>query len=133
MSDHVAPNTTLAAAATFTAAGHACAARAGRPALAVASALATTVWAYDLRLKHTAAGRAPMAAARGLDLLLGATATTTARRRHTGTAGSEEPSPGTRTAATALRHSPRTPAPSPRCPGTRPGERRGDLSAHARD
>jgi 4-hydroxybenzoate polyprenyltransferase len=99
LSGRVTPNATLAAA-TFIAAGHTCAARAGRPALAVASALATTVWAYDLRLKHTAAGRASMAAARGLDLPLGATATTTARRRHTGTAGSEEPSPGTRTAAT---------------------------------
>ncbi|MFE7354335.1 prenyltransferase, partial [Streptomyces sp. NPDC057543] len=56
------------------------AAGAGRPALAVAAGLAATVWAYDLRLKHTPAGPAAMAAARGLDLLLGATATGAAKR-----------------------------------------------------
>ncbi|CAM5699069.1 4-hydroxybenzoate polyprenyltransferase OS=Streptomyces griseomycini OX=66895 GN=FHS37_005600 PE=4 SV=1 [Streptomyces griseomycini] len=50
------------------------AACAGRPALAVAAPLAATVWAYDLALKH-AAGPGAMAAARGLDLLLGAAAT----------------------------------------------------------
>ncbi|MGV2917532.1 SCO3242 family prenyltransferase, partial [Streptomyces alfalfae] len=49
--------------------------RAGGPALGVAGALAGTVWAYDLGLKHPPAGPAAMAAARGLDLLLGATAT----------------------------------------------------------
>ncbi|MZE56703.1 prenyltransferase, partial [Streptomyces sp. SID5770] len=49
--------------------------------LAVATALAATVWAYDLRLKHTPAGPAAMATARGLDLLLGATATVSAARR----------------------------------------------------
>ncbi|NED07457.1 prenyltransferase, partial [Streptomyces sp. SID6648] len=53
------------------------AARAGRPALTVATGLAATVWAYDLHLKHTKAGPAAMAAARSLDLLLGATATAT--------------------------------------------------------
>ncbi|MFD9396555.1 prenyltransferase, partial [Streptomyces sp. NPDC060000] len=57
---------------------------AGRPAAAAATALAATVWAYDLRLKHTAAGPAAMAAARGLDLLLGAV----------GTAGSHDGAPG---------------------------------------
>ncbi|RRR78656.1 transferase, partial [Streptomyces sp. RP5T] len=36
------------------------------------------VWAYDLRLKHTPAAPATMAAARALDLLLGATATMSA-------------------------------------------------------
>lgn len=45
---------------------------AGRPATAVAGALAVTVWAYDLKLKHTRAGAVAMGAARGLDLLLGA-------------------------------------------------------------
>lgn len=41
----------------------------------MASALTATVWAYDLRLKHTPAAPAAMAAARALDLVLGATAT----------------------------------------------------------
>jgi 4-hydroxybenzoate polyprenyltransferase len=44
----------------------------------VASALAATVWAYDLRLKHTPVAPAAMAAARALDLVLGATATMSA-------------------------------------------------------
>ncbi|MDI3417306.1 SCO3242 family prenyltransferase [Streptomyces luteolus] len=64
----------LAAAGVLTAAGLGLAARAGRPALTVASLLAGSVWAYDLKLKHTAAGPAAMATARGLDLLLGAVA-----------------------------------------------------------
>ncbi|HEX2314683.1 MAG TPA: 4-hydroxybenzoate polyprenyltransferase, partial [Thermomonospora sp.] len=42
-----------------------------RRRLAVAVPLAATVWAYDLRLKDTWAGPAAMAAARGLDVLLG--------------------------------------------------------------
>ncbi|MEV7194683.1 SCO3242 family prenyltransferase [Streptomyces sp. NPDC093510] len=65
----------LAAATVLTATGLALASRAGRPSLAMAGALAGTVWAYDLGLKRTPAGPAAMAAARGLDLLLGATAT----------------------------------------------------------
>ncbi|MGW4568330.1 SCO3242 family prenyltransferase, partial [Streptomyces sp. NPDC004561] len=40
-----------------------------------ATPLAATVWAYDLVLKRTPAGPVAMAAARGLDLLLGAAAT----------------------------------------------------------
>ncbi|MCT2542324.1 prenyltransferase, partial [Streptomyces atratus] len=72
------------------AAGLGLAARAGRPALAVATGLAATVWAYDLRLKHTPAGPAAMAAARGLDLLLGATATGAAGRT-TGPGAGPEP------------------------------------------
>ncbi|MDQ1007238.1 hypothetical protein QFZ82_001723 [Streptomyces sp. V4I23] len=79
-SGRIAPGAALAAAGALTAAGLALASRAGRPALAVATALSATVWAYDLRLKHTAAGPAAMAAARGLDLLLGATATLSATR-----------------------------------------------------
>ncbi|WP_234018058.1 MULTISPECIES: SCO3242 family prenyltransferase [unclassified Streptomyces] len=77
-SGRVSPAAALSAAGLLTAAGLALAARAGRPALAVATGLAATVWAYDLRLKHTKAGPAAMAAARSLDLLLGATATATA-------------------------------------------------------
>ncbi|WP_432062412.1 UbiA family prenyltransferase [Streptomyces sp. S1] len=80
-SGRVSPGAALGAAGVLTAAGLALAARAGRPPLAVATALAATVWAYDLRLKHTAAGPAAMATARGLDLLLGATATVSAARR----------------------------------------------------
>ncbi|MEU7577061.1 SCO3242 family prenyltransferase [Streptomyces sp. NPDC041068] len=74
-SGRIAPPAALAAAAALTAAGLTLASRAGRPSLAVAGALAGTVWAYDLGVKRTPAGPAAMAAARGLDLLLGATAT----------------------------------------------------------
>ncbi|MFF8641389.1 SCO3242 family prenyltransferase [Streptomyces sp. NPDC015345] len=74
-SGRISPPAALAAAVALSAAGLALASRAGRPALAVAGTLAGTVWAYDLGLKHTPAGPAAMAAARGLDLLLGATAT----------------------------------------------------------
>ncbi|MFI8404457.1 SCO3242 family prenyltransferase [Streptomyces sp. NPDC085463] len=80
-SGRVGPGAALGAAGVLTAAGLALAARAGRPPLAVATALAATVWAYDLRLKHTPAGPAAMATARGLDLLLGATATASVTRR----------------------------------------------------
>ncbi|QGV77674.1 SCO3242 family prenyltransferase [Streptomyces ficellus] len=76
-SGRVAPPAALTASAALTATGLALAARAGRAPLAVATALAATVWAYDLRLKHTAAAPAAMATARALDLLLGATATAT--------------------------------------------------------
>ncbi|WP_016908017.1 UbiA family prenyltransferase, partial [Streptomyces xiaopingdaonensis] len=51
-SGRLAPSTVLAAAGGLTAAGLGLAAAAGRragPALPVASALAATVWAYDLR------------------------------------------------------------------------------------
>ncbi|MEV6739494.1 SCO3242 family prenyltransferase [Streptomyces sp. NPDC051104] len=75
-SGRIRPTAALAAACAFTTAGLDLAARSGRPALAVAAPLAATVWAYDLALKRTPAGPAAMAAARGLDLLLGAAATT---------------------------------------------------------
>ncbi|MBV7694234.1 SCO3242 family prenyltransferase [Streptomyces sp. TRM70350] len=75
-SGRIRPSSALTAACALTAAGLALAARAGRPALAVATPLAATVWAYDLALKHTPAGPVAMAAARGLDHLLGAAATT---------------------------------------------------------
>lgn len=75
-SGRVRPSAALAAACALTATGLTLAARAGRPALAVAAPLAATVWAYDLVLKRTPAGPAAMAATRALDLLLGAVATT---------------------------------------------------------
>ena len=75
-SGRIHPAAALSAACALTGAGLALAARAGRPALAVAAPLAATVWAYDLALKHTPAGPVAMATARGLDLLLGAAATT---------------------------------------------------------
>jgi hypothetical protein len=74
-SGRVRPAAALAAAGVLTAAGLALAARAGQRALAVSVPLAATIWAYDLKLKHTKAGPAAMAAARSLDLLLGAAAT----------------------------------------------------------
>ncbi|WUV20836.1 UbiA family prenyltransferase [Streptomyces sp. NBC_01485] len=74
-SGRVSPTAAFTAACAFTAAGLALAARAGRPALSVAAPLAATVWCYDLALKHTTVGPFAMAAARGLDLLLGAVAT----------------------------------------------------------
>jgi 4-hydroxybenzoate polyprenyltransferase len=74
-SGRIAPGQALAAAAVLTGAGLGLGFAAGRPAAWCATALAGTVWAYDLRLKHTAAGPAAMAAARGLDLLMGAVAT----------------------------------------------------------
>ncbi|MEU6094987.1 SCO3242 family prenyltransferase [Streptomyces sp. NPDC047079] len=74
-SGRIRPAAALAAAGVCTTVGLALAARAGRPALAVAAPLAATVWAYDLVLKRTPAGPAAMAVARGLDLLLGAVAT----------------------------------------------------------
>ncbi|WP_374362878.1 UbiA family prenyltransferase [Streptomyces sp. NP-1717] len=80
-SGRITPNAALAAAGGLTAAGLLLASRAGRPALALSTALAATVWAYDLRLKHTAAGPAAMGAARTLDVLLGATATRAASPR----------------------------------------------------
>ncbi|QIQ01723.1 SCO3242 family prenyltransferase [Streptomyces liangshanensis] len=74
-SGRISPRAALAAAGALTAAGLALASRAGRPALVVSSALAATVWAYDLKLKHTVAGPVAMGAARALDLVLGAVAT----------------------------------------------------------
>ncbi|MBT3155978.1 UbiA family prenyltransferase [Streptomyces sp. CHA1] len=74
-SGRISPTAALTAAAGLTAAGLGLAAAAGRPALATASVLAGTVWLYDLKLAGTPAGPAGMAAARTLDVLLGATAT----------------------------------------------------------
>lgn len=77
-SGRITPGAALTAAAALTGAGLGLAALAGRPAFATATVLAGTVWAYDLGTKHTRAASATMAAARALDLLLGAAATRTA-------------------------------------------------------
>ncbi|MEU8887939.1 SCO3242 family prenyltransferase [Streptomyces sp. NPDC048442] len=74
-SGRIAPTAALSAACALSAAGLTLASRAGRPALAVATAVTATVWAYDLKLKHTALAPAAMATARALDLLMGAVAT----------------------------------------------------------
>jgi 4-hydroxybenzoate polyprenyltransferase len=74
-SGRISPAAALTAAGGLTVAGLALAARAGRPALAAGTVLAATVWAYDIRLKHTLTGPVAMGAARSLDLLLGAVAT----------------------------------------------------------
>ncbi|MEW1631847.1 SCO3242 family prenyltransferase [Streptomyces sp. NPDC089173] len=96
-SGRVSPAAALGAAGLLTAAGLALAARAGRPALAVATGLAATVWAYDLHLKHTKAGPAAMAAARSLDVLLGATASVGAGEGPgTAAAAGTVPGPGRR-------------------------------------
>ncbi|GGT04253.1 hypothetical protein GCM10010271_02620 [Streptomyces kurssanovii] len=105
-SGRISPRAALGAAGALTAAGLGLAARAGRPALAVATALSATVWAYDLHLKHTKAGPAAMAAARGLDLLLGAAATLSAGCRPAAGGGAVAARPDTvrgarRAAATA--------------------------------
>ncbi len=72
-SGRVTPAFALGLAGGLTVAGVGIAALAGgRRAASVAVPLAAVVWAYDLALKSTPAGPAAMAAARGLDVLLGA-------------------------------------------------------------
>ncbi|WP_434098884.1 SCO3242 family prenyltransferase [Streptomyces xantholiticus] len=120
-SGRITPRAALTAAGALTATGLVLAARAGRPALAVATALSTTVWAYDLRLKHTPAAPAAMAAARGLDLLLGATATLSAAATPSGASPQRPAGPSRGTFA----RSPRRVASADR-PGAGPsGPRRG--------
>ena len=69
----VSPGQALGTASALTAAGLAFAGLAGgRPALRRAIPLAAVVWSYDLALKDTPLGPGAMAAARGLDVLLGA-------------------------------------------------------------
>ncbi|MFD0416491.1 UbiA family prenyltransferase [Streptomyces sp. NPDC127108] len=101
-SGRVTPTAAFTAAVALTAGGLALASRAGRPALATATALAGTVWAYDLGLKRTPAGPVAMAAARGLDLLLGATATATGAgtRADAGARPTSAPHPGAAQAVT---------------------------------
>ncbi|MGW0775641.1 UbiA family prenyltransferase [Streptomyces sp. NPDC002835] len=124
-SGRITPTAALTAAAALTATGLTLASRAGRPALALATALTATVWSYDLHLKHTRAAPATMATARALDLLLGTAATLSgAAARGTARPG-EAPAPGgvpgtVRTAAgPAVRSTrpaapPAAPAPAPR-------------------
>lgn len=72
-SGRASPRFALGLAAGLTAAGVGLAGMVGgREALRVAVPLAATVWAYDLVLKSTPAGPFAMAAARTLDVLLGA-------------------------------------------------------------
>ena len=79
-SGRVTPGAALGTALGLSAAGLALAGLAGgRRALAVAVPLTAAVWCYDLKLKATAAGPAAMAACRGLDVLLGASTSATAR------------------------------------------------------
>ncbi|QIP83671.1 UbiA family prenyltransferase [Streptomyces sp. Tu 2975] len=119
-SGRISPRAALGAAGALTAAGLGLAARAGRPALAVATALSATVWAYDLHLKHTKAGPAAMAAARGLDLLMGAAATLSAAGSRTAAGGgtaAARPDPtvrGARWAATNAAAAAGGPAPAAR-------------------
>ncbi len=73
-SGRISPRTALLTATALTAGGLGLAALSGgrRTLLTRALPLAATVWAYDLGLKSTPLGPAAMAAARGLDVLLGA-------------------------------------------------------------
>ncbi|GAA1509519.1 SCO3242 family prenyltransferase [Kribbella lupini] len=72
-SGRVPAGTALGLAAGLTAAGLALAGRAGgRSALATSAVLAATAWSYDLKAKNTPAGPVFMAAARALDVLVGA-------------------------------------------------------------
>jgi 4-hydroxybenzoate polyprenyltransferase len=72
-SGRVTPRQALGVATGLTAAGLGVAAVAGgRDVLAVAAPLAASVWAYDLWLKTTPAGPLAMAAARSLDVAMGA-------------------------------------------------------------
>lgn len=72
-SGRVSASTALGLAAGLTATGLALAGRAGgRSALATSAVLAATAWSYDLKAKNTAAGPVFMAAARALDVLVGA-------------------------------------------------------------
>lgn len=106
-SGRIHPAAALAAAGAFTAAGVGLALRAGRVPGALAGALAATVWAYDLGLKRTPAGPVAMGAARGLDVLLGASASAPssgkrafgARGTAAGAAATARPGGGTHRAA----------------------------------
>jgi 4-hydroxybenzoate polyprenyltransferase len=71
-SGRVTPSQALGLAGALTAAGVAIAGFVGgRRSMGVALPLAAVVWSYDLALKNTPVGPAAMAAARGLDVLLG--------------------------------------------------------------
>ncbi|MGY0019813.1 SCO3242 family prenyltransferase [Streptomyces sp. YJ-C3] len=84
-SGRIRPAAALTAAVALTGAGVGLAFRASRSAGLLGTALAATVWAYDLGLKRTPAGPLAMGAARGLDLLLGAAGSPDATNRNTAT------------------------------------------------
>ncbi|TLP63759.1 SCO3242 family prenyltransferase [Microbispora triticiradicis] len=72
-SGRISPAGALGVAVALTGAGVAAAGIfGGRRGLALAGLLAGSVWAYDIKLKHTPAGPAAMAACRVFDVLLGA-------------------------------------------------------------
>jgi 4-hydroxybenzoate polyprenyltransferase len=72
-SGRVTPGTALSLASSLTAAGLALSALAGdRHTFRTSAALAATAWTYDLTAKNTPLGPAVMAAARFLDVLVGA-------------------------------------------------------------
>ncbi|MFD5426480.1 SCO3242 family prenyltransferase [Streptomyces sp. NPDC127084] len=71
-SGRIRPNDALTASCVLTAAGLALGWHAGGPAFTLATALAATVWAYNLLLKDGLLGPVATATARSLDLLLGA-------------------------------------------------------------
>jgi hypothetical protein len=72
-SGRVSAGTAFGLAAGLTATGLALAGRAGgRSAFATSVVLAATAWSYDLKAKNTVAGPVFMAAARALDVLVGA-------------------------------------------------------------
>lgn len=72
-SGRVSPSTALTLASSLTATGLALSALSGgRPTFRTSLALAATAWTYDLTAKNTPAGPAVMAAARSLDVLVGA-------------------------------------------------------------
>lgn len=72
-SGRITPRTAFGIAAGLTTAGLALAAAAGgAPAFRTSALLAATAWTYDLGAKNTPAGPAFMAAARSLDVLVGA-------------------------------------------------------------
>nr|WP_055501965.1 UbiA family prenyltransferase [Nonomuraea pusilla] len=78
-SGRVSANAALGTAATLTVAGLAVAGLVGgRRALAVAAPLACAVWTYDLAAKGTPVGPLTMALCRGLDVLLGASLSSSA-------------------------------------------------------
>jgi 4-hydroxybenzoate polyprenyltransferase len=72
-SDRVSPQAAFGLASALTAAGLGLArAAGGRAGLRASALLAVTAWSYDLGAKNTLAGPAFMAAARSLDVLVGA-------------------------------------------------------------
>lgn len=72
-SGRVSPRTALSLASSLTAAGLALSALAGdRHTFRTSAALAATAWTYDLKAKNTPLGPVVMAAARSLDVLVGA-------------------------------------------------------------